>query len=191
VTAALPIGPHAAQQDLVVLVDAEDRSLGVCPKFEAHHGAGRRHRAFSLFVTDGRGRWLLQQRAWSKYHFAGRWSNTCCSHPRPGEGVVDAARRRLREELAMSARDYQVLGRFEYRAEDPTSGRVEHEIDHVVIATALGPARPDPTEVAAVRWLELAELRSAMAADPTSFTPWLALVLAELHTTGPADRIPA
>src|SRR5690349_15374146 len=90
-------------RDQVVLVDEHDRPLGTAPQLEAHQAGGRLHRAFSVFIFDAAGRMLLQRRAPSKYHFAGLWTNACCSHPQPDEPVVEAARTRLREEFGFDA----------------------------------------------------------------------------------------
>src|SRR4051794_27812216 len=93
--------PNSLPPDDIVLVDEHDRPLGTCAKLAAHRNGGTLHRAFSVFLFDSAGRMLLQQRAAGKYHFGGLWTNACCSHPRPGEAVADAARRRVREELGV------------------------------------------------------------------------------------------
>lgn len=179
----------------VVLVDAEDREVGTADKLAAHRAPGQRHRAFSVFIHDGRGRLLLQRRATTKYHFGGRWTNTCCSHPRPDEGVDAAARRRLRQEMGLGVGILQTAGRFEYVAADPGSGLVEHELDHVVVGRAdhLRPC-PAPAEVAGWRWIALAALRQELRLAPHTFTPWFApaLDLAEpwLAVGGP-DAVPS
>lgn len=163
----------------VVLVDGEDREVGRAPKVAAHRPPGLRHRAFSLFVHDGAGALLLQRRAFEKYHFGGRWTNTCCSHPAPGELVADAARRRLREEMGIGVGPLRAAGRFEYRAVDAASGLVEHELDHVVVGPAAASApRPAPQEVAAWRWVDLPALLDELRAAPATFTPWFAPALA-------------
>ena len=161
----------------VVLVDGDDREIGCAGKLDVHRSPGIRHRAFSLMVHDN-GDWLVQQRSATKYHFAGLWSNTCCSHPRPGEDVPRAAGRRLREELGMTARAFRSLGRFEYVATDPVSGLVEHEVVHVVVAEAVTAPRPSPAEVDRVRWLDAAAILDEIARRPSIFTPWLPPVLA-------------
>lgn len=163
--------------DVVIVVDGDDQEIGRAGKLDVHRSPGVRHRAFSLMVHDGAG-WLVQQRASTKYHFAGLWSNTCCSHPRPGEDVLQAAERRLFEELDMSARAFRSVGRFEYIATDPVSGFVEHEVVHVVVAEAVTAPRPSVAEVDGVRWLGAAELLDEMERRPSSFTPWLPGVLA-------------
>ncbi|MEM1333587.1 MAG: isopentenyl-diphosphate Delta-isomerase, partial [Actinomycetota bacterium] len=158
----------------VVTVDEHDRPLGTAAVLAAHQHGGRRHRAFSVFLFDDDGRVLLQRRAESKPLFAGLWANTCCSHQGPGEATEDAALRRVGEELGMVAADPIEVGSFEYRAEC-TTGLVEHEIDHVVMARAITTeVRAEPTEIAETRWVTLAEFRSLLADRPEQFGPWVA-----------------
>src|SRR5689334_7965348 len=110
----------------VVLVDERDREVGTMPKLAAH-AEGALHRAFSVFVLNAAGELLLQRRAAAKYHCGGLWTNSCCGHPRPGEPVADAARRRLREEMGFDC-ELASVGSFVYRAE-VGGGLVEHEYD--------------------------------------------------------------
>jgi len=165
--------------DDIVLVNEHDHPLGTCAKLAAHVSGGRLHRAFSVFLFDAAGRMLIQQRAAGKYHFGGLWTNACCSHPRPGEAVMDAARRRVREELGVHV-DLRPLTTFVYRAEDPQSGLTEHEYDHVFagqLDTRDRNLHPDPTEVAAIRWITPAELRADVKAHAERYTPWFKIVL--------------
>ncbi|HEX5742248.1 MAG TPA: isopentenyl-diphosphate Delta-isomerase, partial [Pilimelia sp.] len=149
----------------VELVDAEGRPCGSASVADAHKAPGALHRAFSVVLLDPRGRLLLQRRAAHKTRFPGRWANTCCGHPAPGEPILAAARRRLREELGVAA-ELTEVGRYVYRAEDPGNGLVEHEYDHVLRGTvdpdvALA---PDPGEVAETRWADVASVRTAVRA---------------------------
>ena len=164
----------AAEQ--VILVDADDREIGVLGKLAAHENGGVRHRAFSVFIVDPQGRWLLQQRAAGKYHFPGLWTNACCSHPRPGEATADAAHRRLREELGF---DCPLTERFqfEYQATSAAEGLTEHELDHVFTGTWTGPVAPDPEEVETTRWVEPKALDAEVRARPNDFTPWFKIAL--------------
>jgi isopentenyl-diphosphate Delta-isomerase len=170
------------EKHLVELVDADGVPIGSATVDEAHRAPGRLHRAFSVFLRDPQGRVLLQQRAAAKTRFPLRWANTCCGHPQPGEDVAVAARRRLLEEIGVSEIELTEVGRYSYYAEDPTSGRVEYEFDHVLLgdAPAGHPLLPDPDEVADVRWVGIAELRCAIATDPRSYAPWLAGVTERL-----------
>src|SRR5919107_6254005 len=159
----------AAEQ--LILVDAFDRELGVGEKMEVHL-AGALHRAFSVFVFDGRGRLLLQKRAADKYHSAGLWSNTACGHPRPGEATREAARRRLREEMGFDC-ELRPAFEFVYRAE-VGGALVEHEYDHVFVGTHAGedPA-PDASEVEDWRWVSMDELRRCLREEPERYSYWL------------------
>jgi len=125
-----------APEILLELVDPSGTTVGVTDKTSAHRAPGHLHRAFSVFLLDPDGRMLLQRRALTKYHSPGVWSNTCCGHPYPGEAPVDAAARRLREELGVTipARQLTAAGPVLYRHADPRTGLVEHEYTHVFVA---------------------------------------------------------
>jgi isopentenyl-diphosphate delta-isomerase len=170
---------HLPHEEWVVLVDEEDRELGVEEKLASHRNGGRLHRAFSVFIFDRRGEMLLQRRSDAKYHFRGKWTNACCGHPRPGEAVEAAAQRRLKEELGFETALVRLFS-FRYRAEDPDSGLVEHELDHVLVGTFDGTPRPDPNEVSEVRWAARADLERDLAARPASYSSWFPEALARL-----------
>ena len=162
----------AAEQ--LILVDAEDRVLGVGEKLRTHL-EGALHRAFSVFIFDRRGRLLMQKRAAAKYHSAGLWSNTACGHPRPGEATREAARRRLREEMGL---DCELRRAFEflYRAE-VGGALVEHEYDHVFVGEYEGDPAPDPAEVEDWRWVSMGELRRGLNEEPQRYSAWLKLAI--------------
>ncbi|CAM3072296.1 isopentenyl-diphosphate Delta-isomerase [Skermania piniformis] len=165
----------------VELVDTDGNATGDCSVAEAHRPPGRRHRAFSVWLTDPTGRLLLQQRAAGKTRFAGRWSNTCCGHPAPGEPVIAAATRRLADELGVAPTMITPVtesGIYRYRAVDASNAYVEDEWDHVVVGRLLsGVPRPDPAEVARIDWVLPTQLRRAVDAAPEEYTPWLLGVL--------------
>lgn len=173
----------------VELVDDDGVAIGACSVADAHRPPGTLHRAFSVLLFDRNGHVLIQQRAAVKTRFPLQWANTCCGHPAPGQPVTEAAAIRLHEELGLAA-DLTEVGTFRYRAGDATTGRVEHEFDHVLIGTAGDlPPSPDPAEVATWAWVAPSALRAAMADHPSDYTPWLAEVLdiAERgHTAGRA-----
>lgn len=164
-------------RDAVVLLDAQARVIGQMDKLAAHRSPARRHLAFSVILFDAAGAALLQQRARAKYHFAGRWSNSCCSHPRPGEALRQAARRRVGQELGVRVGDLEVRGAFWYQAHDPASGLSEHEYDVVLAGRLDGEVDPDPAEVDAVALRDPAEVVAACGAEPGRYTPWLPQVL--------------
>ncbi len=159
----------------VVLVDEADSEVGTMEKVAAHTAPGYLHRAVSVCLFDDGGRTLLQRRADGKYHFAGLWSNSCCTHPEPGETAAEAAARRVRQELGVEAPELVHRGTVLYRAEDPTAGLVEHELDHVFTGIFTAEPLPDPAEVAEVRWLDIGP---GTDVSGPGFTPWFARVLA-------------
>jgi isopentenyl-diphosphate Delta-isomerase len=171
-------------KEYVIVVDGSDRPLGTREKQEAHL-TGVLHRAFSVFVFDAAGRMLLQQRASDKYHSGGLWSNTCCSHPRPGEETAAAARRRLLEEMGFLC-PLEPAYSFTYRA-DVGDGLVEHEYDHVFIGRFDGEPAPDPAEVEGWRWAAPAELERELREEPGRFTEWFRIAFDELRARGYLD----
>ncbi|WP_433299797.1 isopentenyl-diphosphate Delta-isomerase [Actinoplanes sp. CA-030573] len=179
----------------VDLVDTAGVSVGVTTVDEAHREPGMLHRAFSVFLRDpANGRVLLQQRAAVKTRFPLRWANTCCGHPLPGEDVAVGAARRLGEELGVYGVPLTPVGVYTYRAADPVTGRVEHEYDHVLLGDLPAGARPspDPAEVADLRWVSISALIDGLAADPSSYSPWLAGVttcLADHLSRPPGPRV--
>ena len=166
----------AAPEEEVVLVDEQDQCVGFAPKLSAHQAGGRLHRAFSVFIFNAAGKMLIQQRAWQKYHFGGHWTNTCCSHPRKDESVLQAAQRRLREEFGFNTELKEAFS-FIYRAEDAQSGLTEHEYDHVVTGEFNGEPGANPQEIAAWKWVDVATLLEDVRANPQYYTPWFQQVL--------------
>jgi isopentenyl-diphosphate delta-isomerase len=156
--------------DMLILVDEQDREIGTAGKTEVHY-SGQLHRAFSVFIFTGDGRLLLQRRAGNKYHSAGKWTNTCCSHPRPGEKTEDAAHRRLYEEMGLSCNLIHMFS-FTYRAEMKKQ-IIEHEFDHVFFGVANELPMPNPEEVSAFCYQDMDELAADMQNDPDNYTEWL------------------
>ena len=175
-----PIDVHDSDTFLIA-VDEQDHETGVVKKMVAHR-KGILHRAFSIFVFDEVDRLLLQRRANGKYHSGGLWSNTCCSHPRAGESLIEAAHRRLREEMGFDCPLRSVFG-FVYRAA-LDGGLVEHEFDHVVVGRFAGVPAPDAREVGAWKWERVAAIQSQLAEDPRAFTAWFGLALEGLLARG-------
>jgi isopentenyl-diphosphate Delta-isomerase len=173
--------PEIAPDPQVVLVDDNDVEIGTAGKAEVHR-TGALHRAFSVFLRDRDGRLLLQRRALGKYHSPGLWTNTCCSHPSPGEPLEVAARRRLREEMGVETA-LELACAFVYRAE-LANGLVEHEFDHVFVGECATDPHPDPAEVVEWKWVPPAELESDIDAHPELYTAWLPLALRELRRCG-------
>lgn len=161
----------------VILVDEQDRETGTMEKLRAHE-LGLLHRAFSVFLLNDRGEMLLQQRAEGKYHSPGLWSNTCCSHPRPGESVAAAAVRRLQEEMGLAC-PLHPLHAFVYRAEF-SNGLTEHEYDHVFVGRCNAEPVLNPEEVQAWRYISLDELDAELRDAPERYSVWLALCFREV-----------
>jgi isopentenyl-diphosphate delta-isomerase len=164
----------------VVLVDETDRELGTMEKMEAHRKA-LLHRAFSVFIFNSRGEMLLQRRALKKYHSGGLWTNACCSHPAPGEPLLHAAGRRLREELGFTAPLEKVFD-FIYKA-DLDNGLTEYEFDHVFTGIYDGIMAPDEEEVSEVRFTTLDDLRDSLRAHPEQYTAWFAIAFSKLASS--------
>jgi isopentenyl-diphosphate delta-isomerase len=155
--------------DEVIIVDANDVEVGTAPKLEAHRN-GLRHRALSVIVGDGRGQVLLHRRAFGKYHSEGLWTNTCCSHPRPGERTIDAAVRRLGEEMGIAC-PLTLMFSMNYRA-DVSNGLVEDEIVHVFGGRFTGTPTPNPSEVSAWCWKSFTEVEREVDERPEIYTVW-------------------
>ncbi|HKG52045.1 MAG TPA: isopentenyl-diphosphate Delta-isomerase [Actinomycetales bacterium] len=170
-------------EERVVLLDEEHRPAGTMAKADVHGADTPLHLAFSVYVFDRAGRFLVTRRALSKRTWAGVWSNTCCGHPAPGEPVESAARRRLAEELSLPVHTLEVaLPDFSYRAVSP-EGLVEHEVCPVLVATADEDPRPDPDEVVEWRWVDWSAFRATATSTPWLLSPWSVLQTAQL----PAD----
>lgn len=153
----------------VILVDEQDNVTGAMEKIAAHEKA-LLHRAFSVFVFNHAGELLLQQRAFGKYHSAGLWTNTCCSHPRPGEDTKAAALRRLKEEMGFETPVEKVFD-FIYKASFD-NGLTEYEFDHVYIGYYEGAVLPDTNEVADHAFVSMQNIAEAMLTEPGQFTAW-------------------
>lgn len=162
----------------VILVDESDQELGTAEKMEAHR-LGLLHRAFSVFVFDGKGRMLLQQRAAHKYHGGLLWTNTCCSHPFPGERVGHAAQRRLAEELGFST-ELKKIFHFTYKA-SVENGLTEHEFDHVFTGIYEGAVYPAKDEVADYCYQEMEEINRALIEHPAKFTSWFRIAFPKVE----------
>lgn len=162
------------EQEQVILVDQDDKAIGVAEKLTAHQNA-QLHRAFSIFIfrhINNATEVLLQQRQKNKYHCAELWSNTCCSHPRPDEDVISAAQRRLQEEMGFSV-DLRIIDKFHYQAEF-TNGLTENELDYILFGEAENPSISiNKQEVQDYKWMEIKALKKDLSQHPEKYTPWL------------------
>jgi isopentenyl-diphosphate delta-isomerase len=155
--------------EIVILVDPHDRQIGVEEKMKAHR-EGKLHRAFSVFVFNEKGEMLLQKRAPQKYHSGGLWTNACCSHPRPGEAIEQAAARRLQEEMGFVC-ELKKAFHFIYKAE-LDGGLIEHEFDHVFVGNYDGKVCPNIDEVADYRWLNVQTIKHELEHFQERYTVW-------------------
>jgi isopentenyl-diphosphate delta-isomerase len=160
--------------EYVVLVDEQDQEIGQMEKMEAHR-LGLLHRAFSILLFNSKGELLLQQRAAHKYHSPLLWTNTCCSHQRPGETTLMAAERRLREEMGLSA-PLQSAFNFLYKA-NLDQGLSEHELDHVVFGYTNQDPIINPEEVQAFQWITIDQLSQQLKNNPQTLTVWFQILL--------------
>jgi isopentenyl-diphosphate Delta-isomerase len=165
--------PVSSESEELILVDRDDNVLGYDTKARVHDGDGILHRAFSIFLFNTHGELLLQQRSAKKRLWPLFWSNTCCSHPRRGEDLEAATQRRLREELGLTT-PLEALFKFEYVARYESAG-TEHELCSVFAGLTSVSPRVHPDEIAAVRWMPSASVASALATEPSRYTPWFKL----------------
>lgn len=164
-------------EEQVILVDHEDVPRGQMDKMEAHK-KGLLHRAFSVFIFNSKRELLLQQRALNKYHSGGLWTNTCCSHPRVNESNIQAAKRRLKEEMGMDG-DITYLFKFTYRAEF-ADGLTEHEVDHVFFGWSDALPVINQDEVETYKYMDLEALADDIRVNPSAYTPWLRICLGKV-----------
>lgn len=163
----------------LILVDESDREIGYLPKADAHLGAGRLHRAFSLFVFDERGRLLMQRRAATKRLWPDYWSNTCCSHPRRGEDIDSAIHRRLEEELRLHC-PLEFLFKFQYQAQFDAEV-AENELCWVYSGCSNDVPDFNHSEISDLRYIEPAALDLEMRRTPGAFTPWFKMEWARIR----------
>ena len=153
----------------VQLVNAEDKPSGSMEKLEAHE-KGALHRALSVLIVNSKKEILLQRRALGKYHSPGLWTNTCCSHPYPGEDPNEAAKRRLQEEMGMSS-ELEFLFKFQYKCYFE-NGLIEHELDHVFVGQTDDTPHLNTDEAMAFKWMSIENLEQDMLFRPENYTFW-------------------
>ncbi|UJH92416.1 isopentenyl-diphosphate Delta-isomerase [Antarcticibacterium sp. 1MA-6-2] len=167
-------------EEKVILVNEKDEQVGLMPKMEAHE-KGLLHRAFSVFIFNNRNELMLQQRAYSKYHSPGLWTNTCCSHQREGESNIEAGKRRLEEEMGFST-DLQDTTSFIYKAPFD-NGLTEHEFDHILVGKFNEEPKLNPEEAADYKWLSLEEVKKDMKENPQIYTEWFKIIFDKYYQT--------
>ncbi len=165
-------------EEQVILVNENDEQIGLMPKLEAHE-KGVLHRAFSVFIFNEKKELMLQQRALSKYHSPGLWTNTCCSHQRDGETSLEAGTRRLEEEMGFSVPLKETTS-FIYRAPFD-NGLTEHELDHILIGDFNGEPRINESEVANWKWMPLEDVRTDIGKNPDLYTAWFKIIFDKFY----------
>lgn len=163
----------SSEDEELILVDPDDHVVGYASKARSHDGQGTLHRAFSAFIFNDKGELLLHQRAGGKRLWPGYWTNSCCSHPRRGESVEQAAARRLEQELGLSCA-LTFVYKFTYQAQYSGAGS-EHELCHVLVGQTASPVHANPTEVQAWRFVAPDAVDREMAEHAERFTPWFKL----------------
>jgi isopentenyl-diphosphate delta-isomerase len=158
----------------VILVNEKDQVIGEMEKLEAHQ-KGLLHRAFSVFVFNDKNELLLQKRALGKYHSEGLWTNTCCSHPEPNESILDAGKRRLKEEMNYVC-DLKEGFSFIYKV-DFENGLSEHELDHVIIGYSNENPVLNPEEASDFKWMSIDEIEKQIQINKEDFTFWFVLII--------------
>ena len=165
-------------KEMVILVDKHDNQLGLMEKIEAHKKAVL-HRAFSVFILNDNNELLIQQRALSKYHSPALWTNTCCSHPRDGESVLDAGARRLKEEMGFETKLDSLLS-FVYRAKFD-NGLTEHEFDHVLFGYYNDDPSINKLEVMDWKWVNLDFLKNDIITNSDLYTIWFKIIFEKFY----------
>lgn len=157
--------------ELVILVDEQNNVLGTAPKDEVHTDHTPLHRAFSLFLFNSKNELLITKRASTKKTFPGVWTNTVCGHPGPGESSVEAAKRRLKDELRIAMSEVKEISPYRYRFADK-NGIVENEICPIFIAHSDDNPTPDPREVSKWAWMDWKTFLREITSYPQRYSPW-------------------
>ena len=174
----------SSEAEQLILVDANDEPIGYLDKSACHDGPGTLHRAFSLFILNPDGELLIHQRAAAKRLWPNYWSNSCCSHPRAGESMQQAIKRRLEQELGLAA-ELQYLYKFEYRAQYHAIG-TEHELCSVYAGVSDSEPVINTTEIRDWRWIDLPTLRTQLKQTSEQFTPWFQMEFQRIERDFPA-----
>lgn len=163
--------------ELVVLVDEQNNVVGTAPKETVHTKNTPLHRAFSLFLFNFKKEVLLTKRAEDKKTFPGVWTNAVCGHPGSGESEVDAAKRRLKDELGISGSDLKspqgltLVSDYRYRFTDK-NGIVENEICPIIVGYTDENSKPNPNEVADWKWMDWKKFLEEIKKTPNPYSPW-------------------
>ena len=164
--------------DFVILVDKNDKKIGLMSKMEAHK-KGALHRAFSIFIFNNKNELMLQKRNKNKYHSPGLWTNTCCSHQRDEESNISAGKRRLLEEMGFCA-ELNEIGSFIYNIRFD-NGLIEHELDYILVGKYKGNVKMNPDEVDDWKWLSLDNIKDDIKINPDNYTEWFKIIIEDYY----------
>lgn len=167
------------KEPLVILVDENDKQKGIAGKMEAHE-KGLLHRAVSVFILNPDGKWILQRRAFDKYHSNGLWTNTCCTHPHPGESSGEAAHRRLKEEMGIECVLKEIFT-YTYR-EKLDNDLTENEFDHIFLGTTDKEPVINPLEVDEWKSIGFSDLHKDIEANPDDYTYWFKMIYERVNS---------
>ena len=151
---------------MIYYVDENDQPTGETEeKYAAHHAHTKLHAAFSCYVFNDKGQFLVTQRAFGKKVWPEVWTNSCCGHPGPGESRQAAIARRMQYELGMTVKDVTlILPEYTYQT-PPYNDIIEHEYCPVYFARAASQSVPNPDEVAMFHWIDWSDYMAALEAD--------------------------
>ncbi len=162
----------------LILVTEQDEAIGTMEKMEVHR-KGLLHRAFSVFIFNDKGQMLLQQRAAAKYHGGRLWTNACCSHPREGETIEQAATRRLQEEMGFTT---ALQSAFSFIYNEPAGNDlIEHEYDHVFVGKYNSKITPNKEEVQDYCYSSMEDIKAAIASHPQKYTVWFKIAFPKMQ----------
>ncbi len=164
----------AVVEEQIILVDTGGKIIGQAPKLASHHANTPLHLAFSCYVFDEQGRYLLTRRALSKKVWPGWWTVSFCGHLSPGETAVDALRRRADFELGIKKlRDIAlILPDYRYKT-PPYKGIIENEICPVYVAVLNSEPVPNPDEVEEYEWVVWPKVLKLVENNPGKYSWWM------------------
>ena len=162
--------------EYINLVNSQGQRVGSIEKLQAHI-EGKLHEAFSIFVFNQQGQLLLQKRALHKYHSAGLWTNTCCSHASVGETLNQAIHRRLVQEMGFDC-PLKEIATFSYKTTNLANNLIENEFDHIFIGTVNHiKVVPNPNEVCQYQWQTLDFIKKDIIKNPDIYTSWFKIII--------------
>ena len=165
--------------DFVILVNKNDKKIGLMPKMEAHK-KGVLHRAFSVFIFNNKNELMIQKRNINKYHSPGLWTNTCCSHQKDGESNINAGKRRLLEEMGFCV-ELNEIGSFIYNV-GVDNGLIEHELDYILVGKYNGNVKINSDEVDNWKWMSLDNIKDDIRTRSKNYTEWFKIIMDNYYT---------